>query len=152
MMKKYTLIAVAVLGLSINTSAQQSPAVVYQGKLTGLKNELKTSADHATRQGVLSQLDGSKLDLVIFAILKHLDPKIFGATISKADFVQKIENARIDKQVGSGSATSGTTTLVEKGSVPSILGIAVNNGAIAKSVSGTTITFSGNPVGILHAL
>ena len=149
---KYVLIVVAVLGLSIDALAQQRPADVYQIKLNGLKNQLKTSADRAGRKAILDQLDGATLDLVIFAILKHSDPKSFGATISKAEFVQKIENARIDKQVGSGSSTSGTTTLVEKGSVPSILGFAVNNGAIAKSVSGSTITFTGNPVGILHAL
>lgn len=67
--------------------------------------------------------------------------------------IQAIEGARTDKQVGTASSTgSGTTSLTTKGSVPSILGLAVENGAITQSQSGTTITFDANPIGIMKAL
>ena len=71
---------------------------------------------------------------------------------SQNQFVQKIEDARTDKQVGTSAASAGSTSLVSKGSVPSILGLAVENGAIEKSTSGTSLTFRGNPVGIIKAL
>ena len=62
------------------------------------------------------------------------------------------EESRVDKQVGGTDANSGATSVVMKGSVPSVLGIAVENGALKQSVSGTSVTFRGNPVGILNAL
>lgn len=63
-----------------------------------------------------------------------------------------ILDARLDKQIGGGDASSGSTSLVAKGSVPAILGFAVENGALKRESSGTTITFRGNPVGIIQAL
>jgi hypothetical protein len=66
--------------------------------------------------------------------------------------VPVMESARTDKQVGSGASASGSTNLVTKGSLPAILGFAVENGALSRTVSGTTVTFQGSPNGILNAL
>lgn len=66
--------------------------------------------------------------------------------------VSEIEEARVDKQVGGSNANAGSTSLVTKGSVPSILGLAVENGALMRTDSGTTITFRGNPIGFIKAL
>lgn len=82
---------------------------------------------------------------------------LFGLALAIANaprdrYVKKIEEARVDKQVGGSAASSGSTSLVSKASVPAILGFAVENGAILKTTSGTTITFRGNPVGIIKAL
>jgi hypothetical protein len=90
-----------------------------------------------------------------FDELTHTD--VFGLALAIAvapreRYVKKIEDARVDKQVGASAAASGTTTLVSKGSVPSILGLAVENGGLQKTTSGTTITFRGNPIGIIKAL
>jgi hypothetical protein len=70
----------------------------------------------------------------------------------RSDEMVRAEEGRVDKQVGGGSANSGSTSLVVKGNVPAILGFAVENGALSKETSGTTITFRGNPVGIAKAL
>jgi hypothetical protein len=70
----------------------------------------------------------------------------------RADYIVEAEEARTDKQVGATDANAGSTSLTTKGSVPSILGFAVENGALTKTTSGTTITFRGNPVGIIKAL
>jgi hypothetical protein len=67
-------------------------------------------------------------------------------------FKADVDEARVDKQVGSGSSSSGSTSLTSKGSVPAILGFAVENGALESSTSGTTITFRGRPVQIIQAL
>jgi hypothetical protein len=70
----------------------------------------------------------------------------------KASFILEAEDARTDKQTGAGPGAKGTTSLVMKGGVPSILGMAVENGAAVSNTSGTTITFRFNPVGTLEAL
>jgi hypothetical protein len=64
-----------------------------------------------------------------------------------------LEEKRFDKQVGaSTSGGAGTTSLTTKGSVPSLLGFAVENGAMTRSVSGTTITFRAVPWDVVKAL
>ena len=63
-----------------------------------------------------------------------------------------IENIRVDKQVGGGSSNAGSTSLVSKGAAPSILGFAVENGALTQNISGTTVTYRGNLVGTIEAL
>ena len=87
-------------------------------------------------------LDAAFTRLVIVLVAKK----------GRSDEMVKAEEARVDKQVGGGSGNSGSTSLVVKGNVPAILGFAVENGALIKEFSGTTITFRGNPVGIGKAL
>jgi len=67
-------------------------------------------------------------------------------------FKADVDEARVDKQVGSASSSTGSTSLTSKGSVPAILGFAVENGALETSTSGTSITFTGRPVQIIQAL
>jgi len=62
-----------------------------------------------------------------------------------------VEDARVDKQVGA-PAGAGSTSLVSKGSVPGILGFAVENGALTQTTSTTTVTLRGNLVGWLDLL
>src|SRR6266540_892891 len=45
-------------------------------------------------------------------------------------FIVAVDENRPDKQVGAGDSSAGTTSLVTKGSVPGILGFAVENGAL----------------------
>lgn len=71
---------------------------------------------------------------------------------AKAEAVTDAENARTDKQIGGSESQSGTTSLVSKGGIPAVLGFAVENGALTRSVDGTTITFRLNPVGLVNAL
>src|SRR5262249_1331558 len=62
------------------------------------------------------------------------------------------DEVRVDKQTGSTSSSSGSTSLTSHGSVPAILGFAVENGALQKSVGGSTITFRARPVQVIQAL
>jgi hypothetical protein len=52
------------------------------------------------------------------------------------------ETARTDKQIGAPSASQGSTTLAEKPNYVDLLGLAIENGAIQKEVSGSTLTLS----------
>jgi hypothetical protein len=64
----------------------------------------------------------------------------------------EVQNWRVDVQTESPTSSAGTTSLVSKGSVPSLLGLAVENGALTQSASGTSITFRTNPTGLIKAL
>lgn len=70
----------------------------------------------------------------------------------RAQYVLAAENERADKEVGSDASSSGSTSLVTKGSVPSILGFAVNTGALLQTTNGSTITFRGNMAGLAKAM
>lgn len=76
---------------------------------------------------------------------------LLGTEVVKS-FLSEAEQQRIDKQVGSGAHSSGSTSLVSKGSVPRLLGLAVENGAVTRETKGTTITFRINPAGFIKAL
>jgi len=55
-----------------------------------------------------------------------------------------IDGSRLDLQVGAGSLSSGTTTLVVKTGVPDTLAGAFESGAFNRSVQGNSVTFSFN--------
>ncbi|MBV9957405.1 MAG: hypothetical protein JO360_03255 [Acidobacteria bacterium] len=70
----------------------------------------------------------------------------------RAEYVLAAEEERTDKQVSANASNSGSTSLVSKGSVPAILGFAVDSGALLRSTSGSTITFRGNFAGLAKAV
>jgi hypothetical protein len=66
--------------------------------------------------------------------------------------LQVYAEERSDKQLGATSSASGTTTLVSKGTVPQILAFALENGAVSRTISGTTVTVRSNVGGAARAL
>ena len=108
--------------------------------------EIRKNGD-ASRGITAEPLAGLDLDADFTRLVIIMDAKK-----GRAEELVRAEEARVDKQTGSDSSSSGTTSLVTKGNVPAILGFAVENGAITQEVTGTTITFRGNPVGIFKAL
>ena len=69
-----------------------------------------------------------------------------------AALLTALEAARVDKQLGSAPQSNGGTSLAMKGLAPQILGVAVERGALTREVSGTSLTFRVNPVGLVKAL
>jgi len=96
------------------------------------------AADSETQ--IRDQFEGGDINIFLLSLLPY------------ENFVTLIEEARVDKQVGTSNTNAGGTSLVSKGSVPSIIGLAVENGALKRETNGTSMTFSGNPVGIIKAL
>lgn len=92
--------------------------------------------------GAITEAPPDYFDLLVVMIAKKSTP---------AFLVEAVE-ANTSTQVGSGPSSNGTTSLVVKGGAPAVLGFAVENGALARSVSGTNVTFRGNPMGVFHAL
>jgi len=59
------------------------------------------------------------------------------------------ETARTDKQISAVSSATGSTTLVEKPGLVTFLSYAVEHGAIAKAVNGTSLTLTTSPYSLL---
>ncbi|MEQ1907843.1 MAG: hypothetical protein ABMA15_03425 [Vicinamibacterales bacterium] len=74
------------------------------------------------------------------------------AKASTFGLLGNLEDARTDKQLGAPANTTGSTSLVSKGAVPSILGFAVENGALTQSATATAVTLRGALVGWLDLL
>jgi hypothetical protein len=68
------------------------------------------------------------------------------------EFAGFLELRRVDKQVGASSGTSGSTNLVPSGSVPAVLGLAVEYGGMTETFSGTTATFRTTPAKMIGAM
>jgi hypothetical protein len=86
---------------------------------------------------------------LLFAIIVSKVLKTEGSE-SYVAFVSEAQEARTDQQMGAGPGSAGTTSLVVKGGVPYVLGLAVENGAAVQSRSDTTVTFRVNPVGLVN--
>ena len=71
---------------------------------------------------------------------------------SNRSFLQTAEKFLANNQIGSPAGTSGSTSLVTKASVPEVLGIAEDAGALTQSSSGATTTFTGNARGLYRYL
>jgi len=63
-----------------------------------------------------------------------------------------LELSRWNKEASSGSGASGKTSVTSQGSVASLFSFAVENGALTRSVSGTTLTFRTSPANVVAAL
>jgi len=85
--------------------------------------------------------------------LGNPDP-FFWALIDEASrtaVVRLFEDARLSKQLGSGSAGAGTTSIAVRGDSPTVLGLAVEHGLVTGVRSGDTVTFRGNLIGLAEA-
>jgi|GEM_PF-1090399 len=106
--------------------------------LAGMIEERKTE-----KVILLSRDKGPLLTILIAKLLKTQ------GTESYVAFVNEAQEQRIDQQIGAGPGSQGTTSLVTKGGVPYLFGLAVENGAATQSQSDTTITYRVNPAGAL---
>ncbi len=136
------------------TAAQTARNNTIKAKASGivldLRNERRISPPgepvQTSVETVLSQEKQSGLYLLLLAPVANEADRAVNLFRVEAD------EARVDKQVGAASSSSGSTSLTSKGSAPAVLGFAVENGALERSVSGTAITFTGRPVQIIQAL
>src|SRR6266851_7224947 len=140
--------------------AKTDDAIAQQAEARA--GQTRSDADQTVARQARAKADVSKSaeDLAEFNFTRAIDVDPLPWAEYLADpamktihaFLSEAEQKRIDKQVGTGAASSGTTSLVSKGSVPGLIGLALENGAATQETSGTTITFRANPTGILKAL
>lgn len=89
---------------------------------------------------------GNRQRIAAYLMAAHADRAAY------AKLLKALEVARVDKQVGSPPNANGGTSLAMKGLAPRIFGFAVERGALTRDISGTSLTFRANPVGLFKAL
>jgi hypothetical protein len=137
-------LAIGVLAVTSAARAQPpvSPSAAGQPQKTALQRMHDSLVDELReRESPLSLVE----DIDYIAVLA-------GQRGSLVRMLQEFEDQRSDEQVGATASSSGTTTVVSKGTVPSILGLAVENGAVTKDQSATVVTFRTNLGGAARTL
>lgn len=121
---------------------------LFKGKLERIKKAqeaLGRATDNNQRTAIRSSVGEEAGELTPF-LLSVLDDASYQYTLSN------LEEERIDKQLGTTTNAAGSTSVVSKGSVPSLIAVAVENGALTRDISGTTITFRGSPANIIKTI
>ena len=116
-----------------------SPAVALAQAVSALALEI----------GRLARASDSDPDLI--ADLRDNLWKEIYLSSGQAEVAEILTFRRADIQTGAGSGASGTTSAVVDPLLPAIFGVALENGAITRTVSGTTITLKIAPAGLVCA-
>jgi hypothetical protein len=103
--------------------------------------------------GDAKEVFGSAADkIAIFALAAAADPERAKTVDYAAQYIAAGETQRTDKQIGATASASGSTSAVDKAGLPSLLGIAIDHGAINQNISGSTLTLSSSGYGVLASL
>ncbi len=138
-MKIFTMVVTALTAASL-AYAEDPPAnsfVPFEGLADGLKSNMEK------KPVIPGEVAATFNEHVQEFALYSLGKPIFNALV---------EENRLDKQVGGSAGNTGATSLVSNGSVPRLFGLAVENGALYQSVSGSVVTFRLNPSGLILAM
>jgi hypothetical protein len=127
------------------TPTGSEPPTRYDEILCNFAGNINKTGRVGPRHITLNQDENYVFVLLLSKLTKTIEDKSFSSFITAA------QEQRVDQQVGAGPSSSGTTSLVTKGGVPYLLGLATENGAATQSQSGTTITFRANPAGVINA-
>jgi TolA-binding protein len=106
--------------------------------------------EKALKKGLQIGSFQTPLTAILATKLSQSAEQLFDKSVKS--FLLESEAARVDKQMGADSKAAGTTSLAVKGGIPAFLGWAEENGAAEGSITGSTVTFRINPVGLADAL
>jgi len=81
----------------------------------------------------------------------HYGAYLAAAKASKQDLMVETDLNRTDKQVGQTAAAGNSSSTVSTGSVPWLIGVALEHGAVTQSVENNLITFRGNIANVIKA-
>ena len=118
---------------------------VYEKAICTLAGEVQSRKRGANQRATIT------IGQNFFELQEIMAARLIGRE-ERGKFLVEAEEARTDKQTGSGPLNAGSTSLVIKGGAPTVFGFAVENGALVQSQSGTTVTFRGNPIGLFKLL
>jgi hypothetical protein len=111
---------------------------------------LRTSSTNDVKEKVNGSFNKMLFYAVADALTVNSDSQVRSIRNLKA-YQYLGETARTDKQVGSPSSSTGTTSAIEKPGFARLLGFAVEKGAILKDVNGSALTLSTSPY-VLYTL
>ncbi len=123
------------------------PDVEYQRQITATACRIFRAREGRGNRGD-AQLNFQANNFVMaLAIARAKLPKV-----AIPELTAQAEDASHAKNLSAGESSSGSTSLVAKAGVPAILGFAAENGGLTRTTNGSTVTFTGNPVGLVQAM
>jgi hypothetical protein len=126
----------------ISAKQRQDDAKKRAASLVG---DSKAKAEEEARQAALDAQDALTNDMIPYVQF------LTGGSVYRS-LLSDLEEKRLDKQTEASSGTSGGTSPVSRGSVPSLLGFAVEHGGLVESTNDTIVTFRGNVANLVKAL
>jgi len=114
-----------------------------------LKEHPELTANDAPIKGLLNHLDFTTMDQPDEFVRAFSRQN--AETLALQAAVQSAQNYRPDKQLSPSSNASGTTSLVSKAGASDLLSLALDAGALTRSINGSTATINGNLDGIFRA-
>src|SRR4029077_9875562 len=69
-----------------------------------------------------------------------------------SELTDQVEQSRLDEQFGSGPSAGGSSSIVARGGLTSLLSAAIESGAITQGLNGNTVNLGGNVDGVLRFL
>ena len=124
--------------------ATYSQSDCYPAPPPELLNNITIASQSIAASGV-DALDSRLTRIVALAIADALGGDISGRIKQLEAYRYLGETARTDKQVGASAKANGSTSAAEKPGIISLLGFAIEHGAIQQEVDGTNLTLSTSP-------
>jgi hypothetical protein len=122
-----------------------SEVVGFCPALTALRDGVLAKKSRAELRGTLNQLNPASrtaMKHMVATIRIRQIPQMLKSDITSA--LQSAGQMRPDQQLGASNSASGTTSLVTKAGSAELLSLALDTGALTRSVNGSTATLSTN--------
>jgi hypothetical protein len=126
------------------------PSNCYSDAPDLIVTNLDRAAQDIVNKGRISPLSAYFPDIFFYTVADAVSSD--QANLRKLKAYQYMgETARTDKQVGASARSGGSTSAVEKPGFASLLGFAVENGAIQQQTNATSLTLSTSPYALVAA-
>lgn len=163
-MKTQFKIAIFAVAISLQSSSfgqsysfandSRDSVKTFADDLSILSNTLKQhpdlTVDDAPIKGLLNHLDFTTMDQPDEFVRAFSRQN--AETLALQAAAQSAQNYRPDKQLSPSSNTSGTTSLVSKAGASDLLSLALDAGALTRTINGSTATINANLDGIFRVV
>lgn len=144
-MRTYKFLPILFFALTVVVTAQDFSPI--QREINNLAR-----ADASRQESLIANIRDSVIRVKLIDSLEADNIEADNLVADGTKVAQKIlAFRRADIQSGSSSGGSGSTSTVISPLLPAIFGISFENGAITRSVSGSTISLNANPAGLFCA-
>ncbi|HZE80645.1 MAG TPA: hypothetical protein VE604_07055 [Candidatus Polarisedimenticolia bacterium] len=149
-LKKILPSLLLMIAMVVPARAQNTAPVIAQEKSPQDK-----ILDKLAKQYQANPCDFSKASTCQFSSPDHYADYLAAAPqtakVIKRDLMVRTELERTDKNAGQSGAAGNSSSAVSTGSVPWLLGLALEHGAVTQSVENNLMTFRGNVANIIKA-
>lgn len=134
--------------VTLSAPTQVPDIVQTAAKITAqtIVSRRKDTADAAGRFGIASN------KIALFAVASAANPAQAKGVAFVAPYIVAAETKRTDKQIGSSGSSNGSTSATDKPGIPYLLALAIEHGAIAQNINGSTLTLSSSPYALVTAI